>query len=327
MMQIQEAFFETIRNKGFTGKDLTELLCNKLHISADSAYRRLRGETSLSFDEIQVLANHLNISIDALFNSDTKHVPFTYRWIEPDKFNYTDYLRSIKNDIEQLAAFEDNLILFVAKDLPFFSNFILPEIAEFKGFFWQKVVLKSSEYEDTVFDMDNLNSQNLQLGYEIHKAYNIIPSEELWNRKIISSLLNQIIYCYDSGYLSSRDTALSLINKVAMVIDHYDLQAKKGRKFLHGKESRGQSNFKLYYNDVIIGDNTTCLKTQHGLSVYFTHNVINNIETRDQKFCQQTWDIQHGMIKSSLDLGIDRERNIVFRQLRRKIEKAKEVLA
>ncbi len=304
------------------------MLCKELSISADSAYRRLRGETSLSFEEIRTLSKLYNISLDALFEQETRHVPFKYNWIDVQAFDYSVYLKSLQRDAEKLSLFDDNEILFIAKDLPFFSNFIIPEVGEFKGFFWQKVALGLNSFKSVKFDVDQLNSENIRTGYEILKAYNIIPSRELWHPDVLNSLINQVIYCYDCGFLVSKDTALVLFDKIFELLNHYEHQAQINRKFLFGKEASGENNFQLYYNDVLIGDNTTLLRVKEKKTVYFTHNIINNIVTQDEGFAEQTWQIQERIISSSVDMSgnhqKDRER--LFGRLHQRVEKAKELL-
>ncbi len=327
-MKIQAAFFDELRKQGITGKKLSSMLCKELSISADSAYRRLRGETSLSFEEIQILSKLHNISLDALFEQETRHVPFKYNWIDIQAFNYSTYLQSLRKDAEKLSLFGDNEILFIAKDLPFFSNFIIPEIGEFKGFFWQKVALGLDSFKSVKFDVAQLNPENIRTGYEILKAYNIIPSRELWHPDVLNSMINQIIYCHDCGFFSGKESALTLFDKIEELLNHYQLQAETNRKFLYGKEVSGDSNFSLYYNDVLIGDNTTLLRVGDKKTVYFTHNIINNITTQDDRFAEQTWQIQERIINSSIDMSGEHQsdRLRLFENLHQKVQKAKKLL-
>ena len=58
---------------------LVDELGDLLEMSSDSAYRRLRGETVFTIDEIATICNHFKISFDSLINSDIGSVAFKYR--------------------------------------------------------------------------------------------------------------------------------------------------------------------------------------------------------------------------------------------------------
>ena len=324
-MSLQEQFFNLVRNRVPSNKHLVEDLCEHLSISQDSAYRRLRGETALTMPEIKVLSNAYDISIDDLISKDHERVTFRYKWIDPTSFSYTAYLESLYQDTQRLALFDDNEILFIAKDLPIFCNFLIPEIAEFKGFFWQKTALNLPAFAKKKFDLDKLNNTNVSLGFDILKAYNLIPSTELWHPELVSSMLNQIAYYYDSGFFASDNHAFILLDKLEQLIEHIQIQTEYGGKSLYGKKPTENQSFKLYYNEVNIGDNTLCLRANDAKTVYFTQNIINNIVTHDTGFCEQTWDIHQNMINRSLELtgSNERVRNKFFRKLKNTIQNTK----
>ena len=53
--EIQTAFFEQIKNSLPSNLSLVDVIADELEISNDSAYRRIRGEKMLSFEELQKL--------------------------------------------------------------------------------------------------------------------------------------------------------------------------------------------------------------------------------------------------------------------------------
>ena len=54
-LKTQKQFFEEVRKKLPHNLSLVDIICNELGISSDSAYRRIRGESSLSLDEAKKL--------------------------------------------------------------------------------------------------------------------------------------------------------------------------------------------------------------------------------------------------------------------------------
>ena len=67
-MNLQQQFFDQLKEKIPTHLSLIEELSSLLNISDDSVYRRIRGDKELSFSEMQKLSGHFNISLDAIFS-------------------------------------------------------------------------------------------------------------------------------------------------------------------------------------------------------------------------------------------------------------------
>lgn len=63
---IQGSFFQVIKDHLPGHISLVDELADTLEVSNDSAYRRIRGETSLTFDEIAILSIKYGVSIDNL---------------------------------------------------------------------------------------------------------------------------------------------------------------------------------------------------------------------------------------------------------------------
>ena len=59
---LQVQLFKSLRNKLANDNSLADELAVLLDISTDSAYRRIRGEKALTFDELYLLCNHYQLS-------------------------------------------------------------------------------------------------------------------------------------------------------------------------------------------------------------------------------------------------------------------------
>ena len=55
--ELQTAFLKQIKNQLPSHLALVDAIAEQLNLSNDSAYRRIRGEKHLTFDEIQILAS------------------------------------------------------------------------------------------------------------------------------------------------------------------------------------------------------------------------------------------------------------------------------
>ena len=64
--ELQQNLFKLIKSKVAEDIPLAEEIAALLNISTDSVYRRIRGEKTLSIDELQTLCVHYKVSLDQL---------------------------------------------------------------------------------------------------------------------------------------------------------------------------------------------------------------------------------------------------------------------
>jgi hypothetical protein len=79
--------------------------------------------------------------------------------------------------------------------------------------------------------------------------------------------------------------------------------------------------FQLYYNEVILGDNSVTAVLNNTKVVYMPHSVFNFMATTDVRFCDNAYKhIQNLMKKSTLISNVsERERARFFNYLRHRI--------
>src|SRR5881398_1613935 len=74
--KLQEQLFQLIREALPPSASFIDLVAEALHLSNDSAYRRIRCETPLVLEEVKVLCQKFSISIDKLMQTDSDAVLF-----------------------------------------------------------------------------------------------------------------------------------------------------------------------------------------------------------------------------------------------------------
>src|SRR5450755_606756 len=85
---VQQVFFQHIKSNLAAHLSLVDEIADLLSISNDSAYRRIRGEKPLSFDEIKILCAHYKISLDQLFHLSNDSFLFSGPLIDRDNFGF-----------------------------------------------------------------------------------------------------------------------------------------------------------------------------------------------------------------------------------------------
>lgn len=148
---LQSIFFDHIRENLPHHVSFADLLSEILNISRDSAYRRIRGETILSLDEVKKLARHFKISVDAIISPSSEVASFHYKVVNNGEFNFADWLKNILQNLTMLSNSEKGELLYFAKDMPVFYYFNSPLLSSFKMFFWMSSVLPYQEYQTKRF--------------------------------------------------------------------------------------------------------------------------------------------------------------------------------
>jgi BetR domain len=318
----QDILFQRIKDMLPQDISLVDAISEILHVSSDSAYRRIRGETPLVLEEATELCSHFHLSMDQLLSLGSDSVLFQNIRINNQDYSYENYLSGLADRIKGIRGFLKKEIIYLTKDLPLFHNFYYAPLISFRYFFWMKSILQHPDFVNKGFQFNLISPELEALSRELTIAYTQVPSVEIWNTECINSAISQIEFYKDSGLFSSAADIKTVYEALEETIIHLKAQAEVGYKFMPGDDlKKGKSNFRFFYNRVILGDNTILVTTDHTRSVYFVYDVLNYIATGDENFCNQcNDDLQNLMRKATLisQTG-EKQRNIFFGILLSKI--------
>lgn len=322
----QDKLFKLIERVLPESMSLVDVLSDLLEVSNDSSYRRIRGETALTIEEVSKICSHFNVSFDSICNIDNlDSVTFAYSGLTSEA-DYIIYLESIRDDMKKIAAADQKLIYYAAEDIPLFHNFKLPGLAAFKIFYWLHSIINAEKYVNVKFNRNVFSHEIKAICEEIYNLYANIPSVEIWSDLTASSLLMQIDYIWQSGIFENKDEALHICDLTAENFRCFEEQAEKSIKFNFNNQPVLQENsFQLYHSGIEIGNNTILVNIQGNNVLYLTHNTLNKIKTMNNPFCQETekW-IKNLIKKSTLISGVDqRSRYQFFRKINTDLEDLK----
>ena len=324
--QSQDFLFQKIKELLPPNASLAETVAGILHVSSDSAYRRIRGETLLVLDEARQLCEHFHLSLDQLFNLSSGYILFRSDRIHYKTHTFENYLTGILRQLQQVNGCSNKEIIYLSKDIPLFHNFLLPPLASFRYFFWMKSILKHPDFETRHFTPDCFPEELKNVIVEMMKIYNNIPSVEIWNTECVNSLIFQVEYYKDAGYFSSSGDIKTVYDAAEEILWHLKNQAEHGCKFLPEQNPQHKSdNFKFFYNRITLGDNTIMAITDNIKTAFLNYDVMNYMATRDEKFCNDTYvELQSIMKRSTLISSTgEKQRNIFFNFLTEKIRERK----
>jgi hypothetical protein len=293
LFQIQ--FLNKIKNELPETVSLSDELGDLLQISTDSVYRRIRGETLLDINEIQILCNRFQISFDSVINNPGS-TSFNYEGMGSSK-GFENYLKTILNDMLLIESANTKQIIYTAIDVPIFHHFNYPELSAFKMFYWMKAVVNDQSLSDKKFSPQLVSEELAELGKKIYEVYCKIPSVEIWTDETINSLIKQIEFYWDSGNFASPEDALIVCEKAKAEIETLQIQAEKSSKTtgISGTES----NFTLFHSDIEIGNNCIYTKRDGFESIYLSVHTFNKIKTSDFLFVNDTKLWLENLIKKS----------------------------
>ncbi|RED93844.1 helix-turn-helix domain-containing protein [Marinoscillum furvescens] len=281
--EIQVRFLEWV--KANTHSTLADELCLLLDISRDSAYRRLRGDTLLTFNEIRKIALHYNLSLDTFFQTSKSTVLFHKRTIN-ETFTYGDFLKSVAESISLVGAAPSYRMVYVAKDIPPFHYFQFPLLSRFKSYFWLRTILKDPKTLQQPFDERAVAPEIMETSEQIWKTYRDVPSLEIWSDETMNITLRQIEYYFDTQIIS-REQLEALLSELKNMLDLLSKSAEAGHKLCHSDKKHIEfGKFELYHNEIEIGDNTVFFSLGNKRMVMKTYNMLNVLTTTDEAFCE-----------------------------------------
>jgi hypothetical protein len=327
--ELQQKFFNAVKSKIGRNLSAADEIAALLNISADSAYRRIRGEITVPFDELYKLCKHYKVSIDALMDLKPSGIVFQGQYVDRS-FNYKEYLTSVMNNLAYMNSFKEKEFYYMCKDLPIFHHYHFREIAAFKWFFWLKTYFELPEFENKKFRFDDHPDELHAIEKNILEQYNKLPCTEMWNLESMNIFFRQIEFYRDGEVFESDKDVLKLYEAVERLWDHLEDQAASGYKFNHDDPKRTpQGPFKMYFNEVLLGDNNMLVVLDGQKLSYVSHTTINFMHTMDPVFNENMYHhVQNQMKRSTLISEVsEKERSRFFRIIREKIKQRKERLS
>src|SRR5687767_6320721 len=329
VIEIQQQLFQAIKSRLASDASVSDEIAALLDISTDSAYRRMRGEKQITFEELHKIATHYRISLDQLMNINTGGFMFQGNLLNPKTHRYDAYLTAMMHNIAYFNSFKKKEFYYLCKDTPIFHYFNSKEIAAFKYFFWMGTLIYFPEFRNKKVSLDEYPDEMFELGKKIIGFYNQVDSHELWNIESLNSTLHQIEYYLDNDLFATDEDALRVYEGAEKVLDHLEEQAKLGYKFnIDDPEKKPLGKYYMYFNEVVLLDNSMLIVLDNTKMAMVPHTAINYMMTRDLAYCENYSQYVLNLIRRSTLISevSEKERSRFFRRMRDRIERRKEGL-
>lgn len=321
---LQNKIFEVILQNYGKKAEAVEKLADLLRVGKDAIYRRMRGDSILTPEEIELLAKKYRISLDSLVFAKSDTVFFDYNAFTKKVGNFKEYLEGVKQSIELVQSLPESEFYYASMEIPVFHYFYNRELTAFKLYVWGVTSLGFDFLDGRKFSFDLVSPDNFKTTEYIAKLYNQIPTTELYSLNIVDHTLNHIEYIAAIEGFERPEDALLLCDAVHDVMQHARSMAEAGMKFSPGTKPVAGMNasFSLYHNELVSTNNTFLVKTAVSKSVFTTFGNPNFLSTSDVKMCEYTdkW-LQMTINKStSISTHSEKSRAWFFNRLEKKIK-------
>jgi len=191
-----------------------------------------------------------------------------------------------------------------------------------------KNILHVPEFQTKKFSLDMYPDEYFEIGRQALNYYNQLDTVELWNIESMNSTLRQIEFYHDSNIFASQDEIFMLYDALEKLVTHMEYQATEGCKFYPEDPDKKMASFQMYFNEIIILENSILAVLDTTKVGFLVHNVINVLITRDPRFCDNMNSYIQNLLKKSTLISTvsERERSRFFKHLRQRIEGRKQHL-
>ena len=327
--ELQQQLFITIKSKIPDHLSAPEEIAKMLEVSVDSVYRRMRGEKTITLDELHMLCHHYKISLDQLMNIQTGTFLFQGNLLESKNFRFDAYLTATLHNMAYFNSFKQNEFYYLCKDLPFFYHFHSKELAAFKYYFWMGTLIYFPEFRNKKVSIEEYPDNLFEIGKKTMDIYYQMNTYELWTLESINSTIRRVDYYSDGQMFSSKADALKVYEAVECFFNHLENQAELGYRFKPGDpDKKPMGKFYMYFNEIVLPDNSMMAIMDNTKMAIMPHTAANYMMTRDIAYCENYYRYAQNLMKRSTLISqvSEKERVRFFRLMREKVQNRKHAL-
>ncbi|NJC25568.1 hypothetical protein [Neolewinella antarctica] len=332
-MEFQRRYFEKLLDQHTSKLEMVQQITQVLNLSKDAVYRRLRGATSLTADEMFRLQQHYRFNDTpgdhTLGSNAARAGTFQFSFGERQIKSPDDYIEQLEGRLRQVRELAGLRLLIASPGIPFFHEMIFPRLFAFKLFIYGSTCWDIPGWRDLRFRPEIIDHQVLDKVYEVGRFSYTVPGRELWTMGILNATLDQIEFMLMSGRLADDQQAFLLLDDVDDLVNHLEAMAKTGRKFLPGEDSSTGARFLPAQNELANNDNVILIDSQHTSTFFATYIMPNFLQSSDSVICDMARDWFNNIDELSTPLGASagRQRHWYFNRLRQQVANTRERLS
>ena len=297
-------------------------LADFFNVGKDAIYRRLRGDTLLTPEEILQLAKKYKISLDGILFEDKDVVFFSFNAFSIKIKSVDDYLANLKANVESFGNVPNADIFYPTNEIPIFYYCFFPELISFKLYVWGRNIWDLEYLQRQAFHPDLIQHHAIEICNEILQSYLQIDTKEMWSLNLFDNTLNQIEYYANTGGFRNESDALMLCDKLLELSRHMYGMAEEGKKYSMQTPSIKYANFELSHNEMISTNSFIYLTSRHLRVLFSIYGSPNYMTSSDERICDYTENWIKKIQARSIPIIKDaaKDRNWFFKGIKRRIE-------
>ncbi|MBD8388618.1 hypothetical protein [Dysgonomonas sp. BGC7] len=319
-INVHDELIKTIRT-AITEKDdlsksekerIASVLADILCLGKESVYRRLRGEVRFSFEEVALISQALNFSIDNIVGaqSDEKAI-FELNRTDAYQIN-TDYKKRLEEYIKlvrKVNKYPDSKLKCAFNNLPLFFYLHYDNLSKFRLFKWAYQIKRIPllPFKDFIIDRDIISAQKIFIT-ELKK---IKHSGIIISQDIFSALIREINYFFNLNLLDDEDMN-TLKGELLYLLEEMELQSISGTYGNNTEIYLYLSNVNIEASYILIGNNN---RYHSHLELYG----INGISSLDKNVCNahNEWIESLKRYSTLITFGGEMQRHKFFQEQRK----------
>jgi len=284
----QQLFLERLSSRFTSRSELVREVSAVLHLGRDAVYRRLRGDTALTADEMMLLAEVFKLRMQ-IGGKQRRRVP-TLRYPDGrhstrDEFDHFIYLQLRLDEMQKLTGVSFD---HAAPELPMYYQLSMPVLRSFKIFMYGITSWNLKKWEGLDFTPE-LISEPLHgiVEQTIYSQYDL-PARELWSIGILDVTLRQVNYMAQVGRFASRDHLYQIYEELLLIIDHLESMVDSGKRFPLGSGPTAESpDFRVYHNELCSTNEVVLVKSSTTTHLFTTLMPPNYIASAHPALCAE----------------------------------------
>jgi hypothetical protein len=318
-------FFAQISKKTSTPHRIAEKLSIIWGISRGTAYKKMRGETGLSAEELFLAAEHFGISLDECYVGLSDRVVARYPGLVGERPTPKGFVAALLHAMHQMEASgrEGLHVRYSTNEIPVFYYLPYPALTACKMYIWNQTAWDGSaltkgsamEWMGPLLADVNFRANCLSA----FDTYAGIPSEEFYPINMLDNTLNQLRFLretrsIDKGFFDTvADELLQMVKALSEA-------AAAGRKVLQG--GIPGASLTVYHNEMMYSNNLILLGNAQANLVFTTLDNPNYLVFQNDRVVGRIADWFERMQQKSVRISTDaeRQRRRFFSALERRIE-------
>ncbi|MFT5725461.1 MAG: hypothetical protein ACI9JN_002586, partial [Bacteroidia bacterium] len=187
---------------------LVHELSDILHISVESVYRRLRGNTAFTFDELWRIFKTYSFSLDDIFYHSNKEIA-TFQFLSIIDTGISGYTQKLKVWLNNESQHQASTSVLIAAHIPLMWLLSRSKLASFKHAQWRY------NYDSTTSRPKLINVQEETL---IFNNDSIHITDEIWSIHTVDSFIQDIEYAINCDFHISEEELYDLFKDVILLI-------------------------------------------------------------------------------------------------------------